>query len=96
MTAAGSSDVSSITRSEAGRAVNAGEPNWPASLRGEAAEIYVRWQRDPKPHVFRLDAPGSRISGRHAGRHRTLPKLGAIDPPELIDLDQFRAADKLI
>jgi len=37
-------------------AVPTAKPNWPASLRGEAAEIYVRWQRDLKSHVFRLDA----------------------------------------
>ncbi|HEX3418801.1 MAG TPA: CBS domain-containing protein [Stellaceae bacterium] len=41
---------------DAGRAVNAGEPNWPASLRGEASEIYGRWQRDLRPHGFRLGA----------------------------------------
>jgi hypothetical protein len=41
---------------DAGRAVNAGEPNWPASLRGEASEIYVRWQQDLRPHGFRLGA----------------------------------------
>lgn len=41
---------------DAGRAVNAGEPNWPASLRGESSEIYVRWERDLRPHGFRLGA----------------------------------------
>ena len=34
---------------------------WPnligrATLRGEAAEIYLRWERDLKPHGFRLAA----------------------------------------
>jgi CBS domain-containing protein len=42
--------------SDAGRAINAGEPNWPATLRGEAAEIYLRWEQDLKPHGFRLSA----------------------------------------
>ena len=42
--------------SDAGRAVNVGEPNWPATLRGEAAEVYLRWERDLKPHGFRLGA----------------------------------------
>ena len=42
--------------SDAGRAVNVGEPNWPATLRGEAAEIYLRWERDLKPHGFRMGA----------------------------------------
>jgi CBS domain-containing protein len=49
--------------SDGGRAVNVGEPDWPATLRGEAAEIYLRWERDLKPHDFRfaarlLDFPG--------------------------------------
>src|SRR5262249_22000245 len=29
-----------------GRAINAAEPDWPASLRGEAAEVYLRWKND--------------------------------------------------
>ena len=41
---------------DGGRAINAGEPDWPATLRGEAAEIYLRWERDLKPHDFRLSA----------------------------------------
>jgi hypothetical protein len=32
----------------------AGEPDWPATLRGEAAEIYLHWERDLKPRDFRL------------------------------------------
>jgi len=42
--------------SDGGRAINAGEPDWPASLRGEAAEIYLRWERDLKPRGFHLSA----------------------------------------
>ena len=42
--------------SDGGRAVNAREPHWPATLRGEAAEIYLCWERDLKPHGFRLSA----------------------------------------
>lgn len=42
--------------SDGGRAVNAGEPHWPATLRGEAAEIYLCWERYLKPHGFRLSA----------------------------------------
>jgi CBS domain-containing protein len=41
---------------DGGRAVNVGEPDWPATLRGEAAEIYLRWEADLKPHDFRLAA----------------------------------------
>lgn len=42
--------------SDGGRAVNAPEPNWPATLRGEAAEIYLRWEHDLKPRGFHLAA----------------------------------------
>jgi hypothetical protein len=56
MQPAGSSGVSCIARNDAGRAVNAGEPNWPATLRGDASKIYVRWERDLRPHDFRLSA----------------------------------------
>ena len=41
---------------DAGRAINSIDPNWPASLRGEAAEIYLRWQEDLKPRGFHLTA----------------------------------------
>jgi CBS domain-containing protein len=49
--------------SDGGRAVNVGEADWPATLRGEAAEIYLRWERDLKPQGFHvaarvLDFPG--------------------------------------
>jgi CBS-domain-containing membrane protein len=42
--------------SDGGRAVNAPEPDWPETLRGEPAEIYLRWERELKPHGFRLTA----------------------------------------
>ncbi len=46
-----------------GRAINAPLPDWPRTLRGEAAEIYLRWERDLKPGGFHLavrvlDFPG--------------------------------------
>jgi CBS domain-containing protein len=49
--------------SDGGRAVNAPRADWPNTLRGEAAEIYLRWERDLKPHGFGiaarvLDFPG--------------------------------------
>jgi hypothetical protein len=56
MPPAGSNVVASIPRKDAGCAVNAREPNWPMTLRGEAAEIYHRWKRDARPHGFRLSA----------------------------------------
>ncbi len=42
--------------SDGGRAINVTEPSWPSTLRGEAAEIYLRWESDMKPHGFRLVA----------------------------------------
>jgi CBS domain-containing protein len=42
--------------SDGGRAINVTEPSWPSTLRGEAAEIYLRWESDMKPHGFRLAA----------------------------------------
>ena len=42
--------------SDGGRAVNAPLPGWPKTLRGEAAELYLRWQRELKPRGFGLAA----------------------------------------
>ena len=42
--------------SDGGRAVNVPDPGWPATLRGEAAEIYSRWSHDLKPQGFHLAA----------------------------------------
>ena len=52
--------------SDGGRAINAPEPDWPSTLRGEAAEVYLRWQRELKPQGFQLaarilDFPGGLI-----------------------------------
>jgi CBS domain-containing protein len=41
---------------DGGRAINAPQPDWPKSLRGEAAEIYLRWERELKPRGFHLTA----------------------------------------
>ncbi len=41
---------------DSGRAVNVPDPAWPATLRGEAAEIYLRWEHDLKPQGFHLTA----------------------------------------
>jgi CBS domain-containing protein len=48
---------------DGGRAINVTEPGWPATLRGEAAEIYLRFEHDLKPRGFHfaaqiLDFPG--------------------------------------
>jgi CBS domain-containing protein len=42
--------------SDRGRAINAMEENWPATLRGEAAELYLRWEHELKPNGFHLAA----------------------------------------
>ncbi|MCP5373717.1 MAG: CBS domain-containing protein [Hyphomicrobiales bacterium] len=42
--------------SDGGRAVNVPLPDWPKTLRGEAAEVYLRWEHDLKPHGFHLQA----------------------------------------
>jgi len=42
--------------SDRGRAINVMEPNWPSTLRGEAAELYLRWECDLKPNGFHLAA----------------------------------------
>jgi CBS domain-containing protein len=42
--------------SDGGRAINAPDPDWPATLRGEAAEVFQRWSHDLKPQGFHLAA----------------------------------------
>jgi CBS domain-containing protein len=42
--------------SDGGRAINVPDPGWPATLRGEAAEIYLRWSHDLQPQGFHLSA----------------------------------------
>ena len=41
---------------DGGRAVNLPDPGWPATLRGDAAETYLRWQRDLRLRGFPLAA----------------------------------------
>ena len=41
---------------DGGRAIGMREPDWPATLRGQAAEIYLRWMRELKPRGFHLAA----------------------------------------
>jgi CBS domain-containing protein len=42
--------------SDGGRAINAPSADWPSTLRGDAAEIYLRWECDLKPRGFGLVA----------------------------------------
>lgn len=41
---------------DAGRAINVAEADWPGTLRGEAAELYLRWERELKGRGFHLSA----------------------------------------
>jgi CBS domain-containing protein len=42
--------------SDHGRAVNAPDPEWPLTLRGIAADIFLRWKAELRPHGFTLHA----------------------------------------
>jgi CBS domain-containing protein len=42
--------------SDGGRAINISEAGWPETLRGEARELYLRWERDLKAQGFPLGA----------------------------------------
>jgi hypothetical protein len=42
--------------SDGGRAINAPETDWPTTLRGEAAEIFRRWETELRPAGFGLAA----------------------------------------
>ncbi len=42
--------------SDGGRKIGVAENDWPTTLRGEAAEVYARWERDLRPTGFRLRA----------------------------------------
>ena len=41
---------------DGGRAINVSEEGWQETLRGEAEEIYRRWEAELKPQHFRLNA----------------------------------------
>ncbi len=42
--------------SDGGRAINVAEEGWPSTLRGEAAETYLRFERDLRPRGFQIMA----------------------------------------
>jgi CBS domain-containing protein len=42
--------------SDLGRAINAPDPNWPATLRGLAAQVYLRWKHELRSRGFHLSA----------------------------------------
>jgi CBS domain-containing protein len=41
---------------DGGRAIDVAQESWPATLRGEAAELYLRWERELKHSGFHLAA----------------------------------------
>jgi CBS domain-containing protein len=41
---------------DGGRAVNVPDPDWPRTLRGKAARVYLRWRDELQPQGFRLTA----------------------------------------
>ena len=41
---------------DGGRLINIADAGWPATLRGEAAELFLRWEQELKPAGFRLSA----------------------------------------
>jgi len=41
---------------DGGRMINNAEENWPVTLRGEPAEIYLRWERELRPQGFSISA----------------------------------------
>jgi len=42
--------------SDHGRAVNAPDPSWPTTLRGLAAQVFMRWKNELRSHGFGLHA----------------------------------------
>jgi CBS domain-containing protein len=53
--------------SDGGRAINVAEPDWPATLRGEAAETYLRYEHELKPRGFHLIAKVLNFPGGYIG-----------------------------
>lgn len=41
---------------DGGRAINAPDPGWPQTLRGEPADVFLRWSQELEPNGFRLGA----------------------------------------
>jgi CBS domain-containing protein len=52
---------------DGGRAINIMESGWEKTLRGEAAEIYTRWEHDLMPHGFHLKAQVLEFPGGFPG-----------------------------
>ena len=53
--------------SDGGRAINVSESDWPSTLRGEAAEVFLRWERDLKPRGFHMSAQVLEFPGGKPG-----------------------------
>ena len=53
--------------SDRGRAINAPDASWPTTLRGVAAEFFLRWERELKPVGFGLTAQILDFPGGYPG-----------------------------
>ncbi len=67
--------------SDGGRAINVTEADWPSTLRAEAAETYLRWERDLKPRGFHLTASIIDFPGGMPGDVGLFLKWGGLAPP---------------
>lgn len=67
--------------SDGGRAINVPEPDWAKTLRGEAAEVYLRWERDLKPRGFKLGARVLEFPGGFPGDVGLFLVWGTRDQP---------------
>jgi hypothetical protein len=52
---------------DGGRRINSAQPDWPASLRGEAADVYRFWQTNLQPLGFQLTAEVLNFPGGKPG-----------------------------
>jgi len=68
--------------SDGGRAINVTEADWPSTLRAEAAETYLRWERDLKPRGFRLSASIIDFPGGMPGDAGLFLKWGGLAPTD--------------
>jgi hypothetical protein len=41
---------------DGGRAINAPDPHWPETLRGEPADVFKRWRNELQPRGFKIAA----------------------------------------
>ena len=74
--------------SDGGRAINVAGPDWPATLRGEGAGIYLRWERDLRARGFHLAARVLEFPGGMPDDIGLFLIWGECGGVAIIDLDQ--------